>query len=95
MFISPEQARKLKTLAQRVKAACTEPYTADLHFIPYRDGSFGSLSITARSSAVYARLLRMAKRILPEAKTPMEYGYGWNSHDRTPYHHSLINFIVR
>lgn len=85
-YLSPKQERQFKRLAERVKRHCTEPYTVNVSFVPRHDIIPGNISLLARSSLAFSRLVRMAKRIKPDLKVNMEHGYGWHYLDRTPYH---------
>lgn len=95
LLISSKQNAALQKMQRRVKAACREPYTVKVTYSPaYKNTTPGEFTLLASNSAVFARLVRMMKRIVPEAKLNVEHGYGWHCLDRTPYHYTDVAFLV-
>lgn len=91
-FVSAKIVADLRKMERRIRRFCTEPYTAKMLFVPCSTYVPGDITITARNAQVYARLVRMVKRIIPEVKIKFEHGYGWHYLDRTEYHSG--NFAI-
>ena len=94
-IITAKQNEALQKMQRRIKASCREPYTVSVTYTPtYKNTAPGEITLLASNSAVFSRLVRMLKRIVPEAKLKVEHGYGWHYLDRTPYHYADVDFLL-
>ena len=89
-LITPEQEQQLRKLARRVR----KDYVAKVLMVPARPGIPGDVSLTAGSWQVFARLVRMVKRIVPEYRGELkEHGKGWHYLDKSPYYYGELFYL--
>ena len=90
-IIKSAQEEKLRKLARRVR----RDYVSKILIVPALKGIPGDVSITAGSWKVFAKLVRMVKRIIPEFLGSLkEHGHGWHYCDKSPYYYTDFVFFV-
>lgn len=89
-ILTSDQEAKLRKLARRVR----KPYVAKVLMVPARSGMRGDVTLTAGSWQIFAKLVRMVKRVVPEFKGELkEHGTGWHYLDKSPYYYGEFFFL--
>lgn len=89
-ILTTEQEAKLRKLARRVR----KPYVAKVLMVPARTGIPGDVTLTTGSWQVFAKLVRMVKRIVPEYRGELkEHGKGWHYLDKSPYYYGEFFYL--
>lgn len=89
-ILSEVQEAKLQKLARRVR----KDYVAKVLLVPARAGIPGDVTLTAGSWQVFAKLVRMVKRIVPEYRGELkEHGKGWHYLDKSPYYYGELFYM--
>lgn len=89
-ILTTEQEAKLHKLARRVR----KDYVAKVLIVPARTGIPGYVTLTAGSWQVFAKLVRMVKRVVPEYRGELkEHGNGWHYLDKSPYYYGEFFYL--
>lgn len=91
-IITQEQYARLKKLKRRLK---NKPYELSNTLVFATMLIPGTMTVIAHKAAVYDKVVRLIKRVLPNVKLEYEHGTGWHYGDRTEYHYGAFTFIVR
>lgn len=91
IIINEKQHRALKRLKERVQG---EQYKLKLVLVYATPLMPGYFSITTQTPELYAKVVKLVRRIMPEAQLSYESGYGWHSGDRTEYHFGSVDYMV-
>lgn len=91
VIITQKQHRALKRLKERVQG---ERYKLKLVLVYATALMPGYFSITARTPELYAKAVKLARRIIPEVQLSYETGCGWHTGDRTEYHFGSFDYMV-
>ena len=94
-LVTIEQEKQLRKLSTRLRKFMP-PYTVKLILVPAFGGLPGGISMTARTWPLYAKLVRIVKRIIPEFEGALkEKGVGWHYLDKTPYYHTEFTYFIK
>lgn len=91
-IITPTQNKALSRLKKRIRG---EQYKLKLVLVYATSLMPGYFSITARTPELYAKMLKLLRRVLPNVQPAYETGRGWHTGDRTEYHFGSFDFFVQ
>ena len=92
IIITQQQYKRLRRLLRRCNG---EQYELKLTLVRATTLMPGYMSITACTAALYNRVVKLLKMVVPEVQLKYETGFGWHTGDRTEYHFGSFDFMVK
>lgn len=91
VILSQKQNKALQRLLRRCNG---EQYELKLTLVRATTLMPGFMSITARTAALYNRIVKLLKMVVPDVQLKYETGCGWHTGDRTEYHYGRFDFML-